>query len=256
MSGLPSAWRHRLDPDERYGLRLTLTAVALVIVAVPFSTLTLAVLAKGPLTRFDGRVANAANDRVHGHPVAVTTLKLLSGLGQPLVLTAIVVAAVAYLLRHRRTRLAVFLVVTSLGGGLVDTAVKGAVDRPRPVVDHPVATALGKSFPSGHTMSSTIVYVALLVVFQPAIPVAARRWAVAVVGLLVLAIGCSRLLLGVHFVSDVVGGYLLGAAWLAGSVAAFEAWRSDAGWRRSRPLAEGLEPEAAADLLPGEPDAA
>ncbi|MDX6659187.1 MAG: hypothetical protein QOJ55_9, partial [Solirubrobacteraceae bacterium] len=73
-----------------------------------------------------------------------------------------------------------------------------------------------------------------------------RGATIGAVTVLVLAIGASRLLLGVHFVSDVVGGYVLGLAWLAGAVAAFETWRVDEGRPRSDPLGEGIEPEAAA----------
>jgi undecaprenyl-diphosphatase len=65
---------------------------------------------------------------------------------------------------------------------------------------------------------------------------------------LVLAIGASRLLLGVHFLSDVVGGYLLGLAWLCGATAAFETWRVERGRRPSHPLVEGVEPEEAPAL--------
>jgi membrane-associated phospholipid phosphatase len=52
------------------------------------------------------------------------------------------------------------------------------------------------------------------------------------------------LVLGVHFLTDVIGGYVLGLAWLLGAVAAFEIWRVELGRRPSEPLAEGVEPEA------------
>lgn len=153
-----------------------------------------------------------------------------------------------YVWRRGLHRLTAFLAVTPLGGGIVDTLVKTVVNRPRPVVDHPIVTAFGKSFPSGHAMSSTVTYGALLLVF---IPLFSKRGRVLVsVGtvLLVVAVGCSRLLLGVHFLSDVIGGYLLGFAWLTGSTAAFEAWRVDRGRRPTHPLSEGVEPEAREEL--------
>jgi undecaprenyl-diphosphatase len=137
----------------------------------------------------------------------------------------------------------VYLVVTSVVGGLIDTAVKILVDRPRPVVDHPIATALGKSFPSGHAMSSTVTYGALALVFLPLLPRRSRPWALGGVVLLVLAIGTSRLFLGVHFVSDVVGGFILGLAWLSASTAAFSIWRTEEG-KQPVEVTEGLEPEA------------
>jgi undecaprenyl-diphosphatase len=64
---------------------------------------------------------------------------------------------------------------------------------------------------------------------------------------LVLAIGFTRLALGVHYLSDVVGGIVLGLAWLALSTATFSIWRVERGRPPVQPL-EGVEPEAAADL--------
>ena len=81
--------------------------------------------------------------------------------------------------------------------------------------------------------------------FLPVIPRALRRWAIAGTTLLVLAVGVSRLALGVHFLSDVLGGFVLGAAWLIGSVAVFEIWREERGRRPTHPLVEGVEPEEA-----------
>lgn len=124
-------------------------------------------------------------------------------------------------------RLAVFLVATTASGAVVGSVIKLLVDRPRPVVDHPVATAFGKSFPSGHAMHGTIAYGALLLVVLPMVSPHVRTRLVALTVLAVAAIGSSRLLLGVHFLTDVVGGHLLGAAWLAAGAAAFETWREE-----------------------------
>ena len=141
-----------------------------------------------------------------------------------------------WILRHGGRKLAIFLAVTCLGGGIVDTIVKVAVGRPRPEVDEPIITAFGKSFPSGHSMQAVVCYGALLLVFLPLLQRAgsgappSRR-----PSRLILLIGFSRLSLGVHFVRDVLGGYALGAAWLAASVAAFEIWREERGRRPTRP---------------------
>ncbi|MGI8755163.1 MAG: phosphatase PAP2 family protein [Acidimicrobiales bacterium] len=222
---LPPWVKGRLDPAGRYGLRLTLVGLAIVLVAVPFSILTFEVLAQGPLSRFDGRVADSFNGWVNGRPGVVSVLDVISFFGKPPTLTTWVVLAALVLWWRGRHRVAVFVVVTSLGGGIVDTLVKATVNRPRPVVDHPVASALGKSFPSGHAMSSTVTYGALLVALSPLMSPRTRRAATAFTVVLVLAVGTSRLFLGVHFVSDVLGGYLLGLAWLFGAVAAFNVWK-------------------------------
>ncbi|HUS61686.1 MAG TPA: phosphatase PAP2 family protein [Acidimicrobiales bacterium] len=247
-AGLPQSLRARLNPAERFGLRVTLLIVAFVLVAVPFATLTFQVLAKGALTRLDGSLANHLNDWVRDHSWVVKVLEAISWLGRPPWLAFVIGVGSIYAWRRGRRRLVAFLVVTSVGGGLVDSAVKLLVNRPRPIVDHPVQTAFGKSFPSGHSMSSMVCYGALLLVFLPVIPRARRAIAVGLTLSLVLTIGTSRLFLGVHFVSDVIGGFVLGLAWLVGMVALFEVWRVEEGRAPTSPLAQGLEPEAASAL--------
>ena len=77
-------------------------------------------------------------------------------------------------------------------------------------------------------------------------------WAIGGAVATVLAIGCSRLLLGVHFLSDVLGGYVLGFAWLIAATAVFEIWREEEGRHHQTPtelVTEGVEPEAAPALL-------
>jgi undecaprenyl-diphosphatase len=97
------------------------------------------------------------------------------------------------------------------------------------------------------------VYGALLLVFAPAMSRRVRRAVTAVLAVLVVAIGISRLALGVHFLSDVVGAWCLGIAWLGITAYAFELHRRKEGRRVTEPLTEGLEPEAAADLRPAGP---
>jgi undecaprenyl-diphosphatase len=247
---LPDAVRRRFNPVERYGLRVTLFAISLVLVAVPFAALLLQVVSEGPMLRVDHGVADA----VHQWVVArgqwfVDVVRIVSWLGRPPFLSLMAALAAVYVIRHNRIRLAIFLVTTAVVGGLVDTAVKVLVNRPRPEFENPIAHALGKSFPSGHAMSSTVVYGALLLVFLPAVPRGRRRYAIGATVLLVLAIAASRIALGVHFLSDVLGGLVLGLAWLAASVAAFRIWRDERG-RPPAPVSAGVEPEAARDLAP------
>jgi undecaprenyl-diphosphatase len=244
---LPQRLRNRLDPASRYGLRLTLFAVATVLVAVPFSYLLLQVLSKGPVTRFDRDTAVHLHDVIAKHPAAVDALRAITLLGKPLWLGIAIAIGAVYVWSRGHRRLALYLVVTAIGGGLVDSAVKILVDRPRPEIDQPLAYAFGKSFPSGHAMSSTVTYGALLLVFLPALTRRQRLVAVPATVMLLLLIGLSRLLLGVHFVSDVIAGYVLGLAWLLAATAAFSIWRREEGKPPVHPT-EGLEPEAAADL--------
>jgi undecaprenyl-diphosphatase len=228
-------------------LRLTLFAVAFLLVAIPFGLLLEQVKNHGALVRLDTSAARNLHGWVRQSPSLVRELKVLTFFGSPIWFYMIVIPAAVLVWRRSHARLAVFLLVTTLGGGLLDTAVKLAVNRSRPSLVDPVATAHGKSFPSGHAMSSTLVYGALLLVFLPAIARRYRPVAVGAAVTLVLAIGFSRLALGVHFITDVLGGYVLGLAWLAASAAAFRTWRVERG-RPPVAVSEGLEPEVAGDL--------
>jgi len=240
----------RLDPAERYGLRLTLFLLGFALVAVPFGWLLAQIDQNGAISHLDTTVAGDLHGWAARSSAAVSGLRAVSFFGSPPWLWALAVPAVAFVWHRDRHRLSIFLAVTTLAGGLLNSVVKLAVDRPRPSFAEPVATAVGRSFPSGHAMSSTVVYGALLVVFLPVAVRRGRRLATAVVAsvaALVAAICFSRLALGVHFVSDVLGGVALGLAWLCLSVAAFSTWREDRGLPPVEP-SEGLEPEAAADL--------
>jgi membrane-associated phospholipid phosphatase len=220
-------WRRRLDPDERYGLRATLLWFAAALVAVPFAVLVLQVRADGPIARFDVDAARDVHDWARSSDAVVWLARAATTLGNSTVLWLAVAAGVAALLARDRVRAAVFLVATALGGTLLNQLVKTVVGRDRPLLPDPLAVGHGKSFPSGHAMNATVVYGALLVVVLTWIP---RRWwpaTIAGTGLLVLAVGGSRVVLGVHYVSDVVGGFVLGSAWLAASVAAFALWRAE-----------------------------
>lgn len=226
-----------------------LVAAAVALTGIPFGLLLHQVTTDGPLTALDESAAVWTNRRIQGEDGVIATMQFVSFLGKPMFLFFAVGIPCLWLLRRGAYKLVVFLAVTSIGGGIVDTIVKLAVGRPRPVHEEPIAEALHYSFPSGHSMSSLVCYGALLVAFAPLLPERTRRPALAAVAALVLAIGASRLALGVHFISDVVGGYVLGAAWLLGSIAVFETYRADRGRRRTEPLHEGIEPEEAKELV-------
>jgi undecaprenyl-diphosphatase len=241
--------RRRLDPDQRYGLRLTLYALALSLAGIPFALLVIEIMSNGPLVRFDKSVSEALVGLRINYPFLGRMFDVISFFGSPPWFWVLIGSVSIYLwIRHRR-RLVAFLLSCTGGGSMVNTIVKLAVNRPRPAFRDPRAITFqtGKSFPSGHAMSSTIAYGALLLVFLPMVP---RRWRLAVTlatAALVLAIGVARLGLGVHYLSDVLGGYVLGFAWLAATTAAFSIWRVERG-RPPVDLLEGIEPEAAPAL--------
>jgi membrane-associated phospholipid phosphatase len=244
-AGRPSRLRGRLDPDQRYGLRLTLTLVAAVLLGVPFLILVLAVRrAWPPLLRLDRTVADGLHSVALRSRLLVHVLDWVSTVFAPIVFRVAATGLAGWLLIRRRTRLAAWVLVTTWGAALLGVLLKEVVRRTRPSFLDAVAAAPGRSFPSGHALGSMVGCGVLLLVLLPLLPRRARPAAWAAAAVVVAAVGFARIGLGVHYLSDVVAGWVLGLAWLAGTVAAFQAWRRDVGAAVPEPAA-GLEPELA-----------
>lgn len=229
----------------------TLAGLALVLGAgVGFGLLlTLIRVEWSPLYDVDHGVAQWLNELIAPIGPLVTVLTAITDLGGRAVLIWLVTVAVIGLLIRRQGRLAVFLIATGLGALLLDPSLKALVDRLRPEVDVAIGTYAGQSFPSGHALGSMVAYGAVLLVFLPALGPRWRRPAIGIVAALVFLIGFTRVALGVHFLSDVLGAWLLGAAWLGVTAYAFRLWRLERG-RPAAALTEGLEPEAAHEVAP------
>jgi undecaprenyl-diphosphatase len=216
------------EPTARPDARRVLAAVSLALIAVPFAlTLLLVEHRWAPLLKID----DGARDGLHRYAVShrgfVTLMQLISDAGSSLLWFGVLTPVVAWLLWRRLPRLALFVLVTMAGSSLLNAVVKSSVHRLRPALSDPVARAQGLSFPSAHAQAAIAGYAVLLVVFLPVLHGAWRRTAVTLAVLAVLAIGFSRIALGVHYVSDVVGGFVLGAAWVAATAAAFNVVGAD-----------------------------
>ena len=224
--------RRRLTA-ARFGVRAVLATLALVAAAVPFGLLVVLVEDRwSPLWRVDAGARDDLHTYAVRHAGFVSLMQGLSDAGSTLAWVVLIAALVAWLLWRRRFRAATFAVVTVAGGSLVNLAVKTAVHRARPVLVDPVSRATGLSFPSGHAQAAMVGYAVLLLALHPHLRGAWRHASVAGAVLMVLAIGASRVALGVHYVSDVAGGYLLGLAWVAAMTAAFRTWSAERGGAR------------------------
>jgi undecaprenyl-diphosphatase len=238
--------------------RRTLVPLAIVTAAALLFTLLLLLvrLRWAPLESADHGAATGLNSLIAGHPVAVSIVKAVTWLGSGGVLWTLTGAAAILLAVRRQWRLAAYLLVAGVGELVLDPVLKALVGRLRPVVAHPIAYGTGDSFPSGHALGSIVCYGALFLVFLPAVRGTWRRVFTAVIVTLIAAIGISRLLLGVHYISDVLGGWTLGITWLGITAFAFELSRQATGKPVTDPVTEGLEPEARTDLQPTEPETA
>jgi len=241
---------HRRDPDRG----LTPLAVVTIAAAVFAVLLILVRLRWAPLESVDRGAAARINHLVAGNNALVTVVKAVTWLGSDGVLWTVVGVAAVILAIRKRWRLAAYLLVTAAGALVLDPVLKSLVGRLRPVVAHPIAYGTGDSFPSGHSLGSIVCYGAILLVFLPAVRGRWRVTFVTVTVTLIALIGISRILLGVHYLSDVIGGWAIGITWLGITAFAFEATRHASGRPVTDPITEGLEPEARADLQPAHPE--
>jgi membrane-associated phospholipid phosphatase len=165
-----------------------------------------------------------------GEHVSLGTLRVFSiitHLGDAVVLFAIGAVVFAVLVVKRLKLLAAAWVVTTLSGAVLNRLLKAIFERSRPLHDHGLTAVEGWSFPSGHASGSMLVYGLLAYVVVRSTPSA---WHVpaALAGIaIVIFVGSSRVLLQVHYLSDVLAGYASAAAWIAICVAALETVR----WR-------------------------
>ena len=140
----------------------------------------------------------------------------ITALGDTSVLTLVTAIAVGLALTRRRVGVAMFIAATIAMGAIVDTGLKLLFARPRPAVVPHLVEVTSASFPSGHAMNSAVACLtlgALLVCRTP--DRGGKAYIAAVAVALTLFIGVSRLYLGAHYPTDVIGGWLAGAAWAA-----------------------------------------
>lgn len=234
-------------PNPNLSPRLLLAGAGFLVAVVPVALLAyLTSHGWGPLHALDQGAADALHTWAVARPGVVRFLSEVSTVLHPQVLRVVAVATAGWLVLRGQRRLALWVVVTAVGSGVIDTVLKDVVRRARPALPDPVAAASGYSFPSGHALGTVVIFgMALLLVLpllrRPAARVAAWVLAVGCVAL----VGFARVALGLHYVSDVVAGWLVGLGWLAVTVAAFESWRRSRGRRSRAPgdvLHEGVDP--------------
>ncbi len=213
--GLAKFITARFAREEYLGLHLTIGFVLSLVGLWIFASVTEDVVHHDPLTRFDLTLTTWI--RAHSTPLGDRIFTVVSALGSPAAMAAVGAGGALLLLVRRK-----WLVLTAwagafAGAGLLTLMLKNIIQRPRPVDATAFLYGMSFSFPSGHALGSLVGYGMLAYVIGSMWIESARervRLAIAT-AVLVLAIGISRLYLGVHYFSDVVAGYAVGILWLS-----------------------------------------
>ncbi len=231
----------RFDAEVLTGLALTAALVVIILLGLVVAALAVLVHHSEALTDLDSSAAREAHRYVG--PETRRVLEDITWLAstQGVIVIGVVVGVIEWIRLPNRW-IPVFLVVVTLGDSLVTNTIKGIVERARPTIE-PVAATLGPSFPSGHSSTAAAFFAALALLAGRRRSAARAALAGIAVGLAV-AVACSRVLLDLHWVSDVVAGLALGWGWFAVCALAF----GGALMRLGAPLEAAARGEAGASI--------
>jgi undecaprenyl-diphosphatase len=190
------------------GALLALGAGLLLVVASLFAT--------GRVTGLDAAILAWVRERTGDHGPLIVVSRGATMMGNNLTLWIVTAIGVGYLAIRQRWRLCAYLASTAAGGAILVSVLKALLDRPRPMIVAHLVDVRTASFPSGHAMDSAFIYGSLAIVMAAQ----ARRGrratvATSVAMLLIFAIGASRIILGVHWPTDVAAGWAIGLGWTA-----------------------------------------
>jgi undecaprenyl-diphosphatase len=209
----------RLDPEKATGLALTLAVVVMLAGGLVLAVLAAVVRNSHGAISIDSSAANWG-DR-HATGLSTDGLEVVTAFGETWMAAVVgVVVALIEIVRTRSRWVVPFLLAVVVVDKLLTTAIKDLIDRVRPDLN-PIAETLGPSFPSGHSSTSAALWAAVaLVVGRWYGPRARPVLAGLAVGIAV-GVAASRVLLDVHWLTDVIGGLALGWAWFAVCAVAF-----------------------------------
>lgn len=169
---------------------------------------------EGDTHGFDTRLLHGAQALRADHPWLAESMRDLSGLGSTIALTLFTVATVGYLALVRARTTAMLVALSVAMGSVLVSLLKNAFGRLRPDTAFSEVVVSGLSFPSGHTSMSAIVFLTLgALIASTRSRLRERAYILAVASVLTLLVGVSRVALGVHWATDVLGGWAFGAAW-------------------------------------------
>jgi undecaprenyl-diphosphatase len=203
--------RQRLDRTKAGGFMLTAAFVVVVAAAAIIGSLLALIDNNAALREIDDRVAEWGSQNATSRSIDV--IKLITHLGSTwVVLLVLTIVATVDFVRRRNGEVYAFVAAVGVGELLLNNLIKVLVHRQRPAVLH-LMQAGGYSFPSGHTAAAAAAWSAVALVLGRDRPKAVRAALAAGAALIAAAVATSRALLGVHWVSDVLAGLVLGWGW-------------------------------------------
>jgi undecaprenyl-diphosphatase len=211
--------RRQLDPATATGLALTLALLVAIFGGLVVGILAYLMRTNATLVDLDNSVGQWEFD--HRTPLSTDGLHAVSDLaGTYTAIFAIVLVSIVEYRRIPSRWIPVFLITTVVGEILLVNVIKEALDRVRPAFD-PAAASLGPSFPSGHSATAAALWAAIALVIVRRRTPTARALVIAVAVGIAVAVAASRVMLGVHWLSDAVAGLAFGWAWFAVCAIAF-----------------------------------
>ena len=140
----------------------------------------------------------------------------VTALGSVTVVVLITLLASGFVIIKKDSISLKFILISIIGGGLLELLMKGIFSRPRPAAVTHLVYADTLSFPSGHSAISSVVYLSLVyIIFNLDIKRNIKLYFLYSAVILILLVGFSRIYLGVHFPTDVIGGWALGLSWIS-----------------------------------------
>ncbi|BBI32416.1 phosphatase PAP2 family protein [Cohnella abietis] len=172
---------------------------------------------------FDDRIITVVQGQESAGLTAFMKFFTFIGEGIPVAIITVVAMVILYFGLKFRSEL-IFFVGVVVGSALLNTGLKLIFQRARPTL-HRIVEANGFSFPSGHSMAAFSLYGVLCFLLWKHMRSAFARVVLIIAGCLItVTIGISRIYVGVHYPSDVIGGFLASAAWLVASIAYYQYW--------------------------------